>query len=344
MAAIATAKAVGTLYRFKKPIAIAVISFFGVIFLIASGVLDTPSDNPAPSSIGAGKAKVSPLVTRYEPAVAAAAKKYGLSENYVPILLAKMMQESGGRLPDVMQSSESIQLGRNAIKDPMVSIDVGVKYFSEVLKEANGDVKLSLQSYNFGKGFISYANKRGGYSKENAVAFSNMMAAKKGWRRYGDINYVDHVLRYYEGNVGNSATANAQPVSTNGSGGQNFDVNKVYSDMAQYLGDKYVWGGASPATGFDCSGLMQWNYAQSGIKLPRTAQLQYNAVTKIDKNELRPGDMVFFAGTYAGPTVTHVGMYIGNGKMINSSSSGVNIANVFTGYWGQHYYASGRPS
>ncbi|USK72758.1 lysozyme family protein [Peribacillus asahii] len=145
---------------------------------------------------------------RYEPLVRKYAEKYGV-ESYVPLLLAKMMQESGGRLPDVMQSSESLGLPRNAITDPEYSIDVGVKYFAGIIKKTKGDVKLALQSYNFGQGFIDYALKRGGYSKAVAVEFSNMMAAKMGWSRYGDINYVSNVLRYLENDSGGSGTVSA---------------------------------------------------------------------------------------------------------------------------------------
>lgn len=145
-----------------------------------------------------GEAAVSPLVLRYEPLVTKYAKKYGV-ESYVQLLLAKIQQESGGRLPDVMQSSESLGLPPNTITDPEQSIDAGVKYFAQILKSAKGDVKLALQSYNFGGGFIDYANKRGGYSKEVAAEFAAMMADKLGWTRYGDVNYVDNVLRYLYG-------------------------------------------------------------------------------------------------------------------------------------------------
>ncbi|MEI4927000.1 lysozyme family protein, partial [Klebsiella pneumoniae] len=76
-------------------------------------------------------------------------------------------------------------------------IQYGVDHFAAVYASANGDVKLALQAYNFGGGFINYANERGGYSLENAIAFSKMKAAEKGKKRYGDPYYVDHVLRYY---------------------------------------------------------------------------------------------------------------------------------------------------
>lgn len=109
------------------------------------------------------------------------------------------------------QSSESLGLPPNTITDPATSIDVGVRYFSSLIKESKGDIKLTLQSYNFGNGFIDYALKKGGYSKEVAAAFSSMMAIKLGWSRYGDINYVDNVLRYFKGSLDE-----AQPVNSYG--------------------------------------------------------------------------------------------------------------------------------
>lgn len=140
---------------------------------------------------------IAPEVLRYKNYFEKYAKKYLIPE-HVDVLMAMTMQESGGRLLDVMQSSESIGLPPNSITDPELSIDLGTKYFSQVMKEADGEVKLSLQSYNFGSGFITYANERGGYSKEVAIDFSNMMAERTGWSRYGDINYVDNVMRYLE--------------------------------------------------------------------------------------------------------------------------------------------------
>ncbi|CAK8583881.1 hypothetical protein BMEGG_06139 [Priestia megaterium] len=177
-------------------LALILIAIFAAIMAVFSHQQEEQSTNIG-GGIG-GTAAVTQSVLRYEPLVREAAKKYGV-EDHVQLLLAKMMQESGGRVPDVLQSSESIGLPPNTITDPAVSIDVGVRYFAKVLKQAGGDVKLTLQSYNFGSGFINYCKTRGGYSKQNAVAFSNMMAAKMGWKRYGDVNYVDHVLRYLKG-------------------------------------------------------------------------------------------------------------------------------------------------
>jgi murein DD-endopeptidase MepM/ murein hydrolase activator NlpD len=178
---------------------IALFPLFMIPLILIGGIFGQFQQETNPDIGGgmSGKALVTPEVRRYEPLVRQASIKYGV-ESHVNLLLAKIMQESGGRLPDVMQSSESLGLPRNTISDPAVSIDVGVKYFASILKKTKGDVKLALQSYNFGSGFIDYALKRGGYSKRVAIEFSEMMASKQGWDRYGDVNYVDNVLRYLE--------------------------------------------------------------------------------------------------------------------------------------------------
>ena len=112
------------------------------------------------------------------------------------------------------------------------------------------------------------------------------------------------------------------------------------------VGKPYVWGGAWPEIGFDCSGLVQWAHRQVGIALPRTAQQQFNATARISPEQIRPGDLVFFA--YTNPLsvdpVTHVGIYVGHGWMVNAPDDGdvVREMPVFTGFWGAHYAGAGR--
>ena len=148
-------------------------------------------------------------VKGYTPTVEKYAKIYGVAD-HVGILLAMMMQESGGRGNDPMQSSESYCGERKCIKDPELSIKQGVYYFSQTLKAADGDLELAIQSYNFGKGFIEYAlENKGKYTQEVAVNFSQKMyanatnkakysCAREGAREkdacYGDIYYVRDVM------------------------------------------------------------------------------------------------------------------------------------------------------
>jgi cell wall-associated NlpC family hydrolase len=113
-----------------------------------------------------------------------------------------------------------------------------------------------------------------------------------------------------------------------------------------YLGIRYVFGGTDPAVGLDCSGLVQLVYGRIGIKLPRTAQQQFDATSRVPPDQLQPGDLVFFARTYADPHdwITHVGIYVGNGQQINAPTEGqvVSIQPVFTGFWGDHFVSGGR--
>ncbi|GIW07530.1 MAG: hydrolase Nlp/P60 [Dehalococcoidia bacterium] len=111
------------------------------------------------------------------------------------------------------------------------------------------------------------------------------------------------------------------------------------------IGMPYVWGGATPQTSFDCSGLIQWVYRQAGVAVPRTAQQQYDATVRLTPDQLQPGDLVFFTRTYpSSEFITHVGLYVGNGRMINAPTEGdvVREMPVFSGYWGAHYAGAGR--
>lgn len=152
---------------------------------------------------------VSAEVEAYTPIITIYAKQHGIPE-YVELIKAVMMQESGGQGGDPMQCSESGNNTRyphypNAITDPEYSINVGVQTLADVLRMAGAEspidldrISLALQGYNFGPGYISWALARyGGYSEMNAIEFSNMMAAQYGWAGYGDKAYVSHVLRYY---------------------------------------------------------------------------------------------------------------------------------------------------
>jgi cell wall-associated NlpC family hydrolase len=119
--------------------------------------------------------------------------------------------------------------------------------------------------------------------------------------------------------------------------------SKVYAEMKKYEGKPYKYGGNSPKTGFDCSGLMQWGYGTQGIKLPRTAQDQYNKTTRVDRKALQKGDLVFFKGTVPGKSgITHVGMYIGDNKFYNASNSGVGEASLNSSYWSKYIAGYGR--
>ena len=156
---------------------------------------------------------VSEQVLDYQPIVEKYAAQFDVSE-HVDVVMAMMMQESGGRGDDPMQSSESYCGSRGCIDEPELSIEQGVRYFSEALDEADGDVRVAVQSYNFGHGFIDYVKDNSGtYTQEAAVDFSQEMyadaddqskfrcprdEAKEIDACYGDIYYVRDVMAYTE--------------------------------------------------------------------------------------------------------------------------------------------------
>jgi len=114
---------------------------------------------------------------------------------------------------------------------------------------------------------------------------------------------------------------------------------KIIADAESWLGVPYLWGG-NTRRGVDCSGFVKNVYSSNGIELPRTAQLQYNYSTKINDNEKVPGDLVFFS---KGNRITHVGIYIGNNRIIHSSSGkGVIKQPLQDGYLQSIYVGSGR--
>jgi cell wall-associated NlpC family hydrolase len=119
---------------------------------------------------------------------------------------------------------------------------------------------------------------------------------------------------------------------------------EIVAIATRYLGYPYVYGGSSPATGFDCSGFTQYVYAQAGISIPRHSAAQPAAGPAVSRDALLPGDLVFFAGTY-GAGISHVGIYVGNGRMIHSSTPGVGVCydSLDAAYWVAHYYGACRP-
>ena len=319
------------------------LAFLGLLAFVAIFISNEEhSSNSGDSIHDIDSISVTEDVLKHQPMVEKYAKEYGISE-YVSTLLAIIQVESGGKLPDVMQSSESLGLPPNSL-DTEASIKQGTKYFSDLLHSAerNGvDGNTAIQGYNYGGAFIDYVAKRGSsysfelaesFAKERSggskITYSNPIAVKKngGWRYlYGNMFYVDLVSQYF--------------ISPQ------FDdemVQIVMDEALKYEGFPYVFGGANPNTSFDCSGLTQWSYRKAGINLPRIAQQQYDATESIPLSEAKPGDLVFFHSTYnAGTYVTHVGIYTGNNQMYNAGDP-IGYADLTTAYWQKHLIGAGR--
>lgn len=327
-----------------KKIVLIVLSFF-ILILTSVMVLISHSGNT-------GTEKINAEVNAWRPAVQKYAETYGIPE-YVDVILAIMMVETGGKGLDIMQSSESLGLPPNTITDPLVSIDAGVSHLSSVIKDAQSkglDFWTPVQSYNYGSGFNNYINTHGkvysfdlatNFSKNLAngstVAYNNPIADFNGNFRYkyGNMYYVMLVQQYMSTGSG-IGNAEASALGTDA-------YQSLMAEVTKYDGWPYVWGGSSPNVGFDCSGLVQHSYRLIGYSLPRTAAEQYN--TSIPVAEPQPGDLVFFKGTNPSRpknSITHIGIYIDQNRMFDANNGGVGFSNWNQGYWKQHFAGFGR--
>ena len=261
---------------------------------------------------------VSAEVEAYEPFIQKYAKQYDIPE-YVELIKAVMMQESGGRGLDPMQAAEGSFNTRyphepNGIKDPEYSIECGVQELKAALISAEVEnpidmehIKLALQGYNFGNGYISWAKTNyGGYSYANAVEFSTMQASRLGWDSYGDMQYPAHVLRYYP--YGRAFT----------SGGNQAIVEVALTQLGNEGGQPYwSWYGFEGRVEW-CACFVSWcadqcGYIESGI-IPKFAGcvdganwFKGNGQWQDRNYEPQAGNIIFFDWEGDGET-DHVGI------------------------------------
>lgn len=286
---------------------ILIVVLLGCAVSLFGGGSDSTSYTPVSAEVEA----YTPLIQKY-------AKQYGIPE-YVELIKAVMMQESGGKGSDPMQAAEGSFNKKyphepNGIKDPEYSIECGVQELKEALTSAEVEnpidmerIKLALQGYNFGNGYISWAKTNyGGYSYANAVEFSAMQAAKLGWEKYGDTQYPAHVLRYYP--YGRAFT----------SGGNQAIVEVALTQLGNEGGEPYwSWYGFGGRVEW-CACFASWcadqcGYLESGI-IPKFS-LCSDGVDWFkgrgqwqDKNyEPQAGDLIFFDWGNDG-SIDHVGI------------------------------------
>ena len=286
---------------------ILIVVLLGCAVSLFGGGSDSTSYTPVSAEVEA----YTPLIQKY-------AKQYGIPE-YVELIKAVMMQESGGKGSDPMQAAEGSFNKKyphepNGIKDPEYSIECGVQELKAALVSAEVEnpidmerIKLALQGYNFGNGYISWAKTSyGGYSYANAVEFSAMQAQRLGWEKYGDTQYPAHVLRYYP--YGRAFT----------SGGNQAIVEVALTQLGNEGGQPYwSWYGFGGRVEW-CACFASWcadqcGYLESGI-IPKFS-LCSDGVNWFkgkrqwqDKNyEPQAGDLIFFDWGNDG-SIDHVGI------------------------------------
>lgn len=286
---------------------ILVVVLFGCAVSLFGGGTENSSYTP-----------VSAEVEAYEPLIQKYAKQYGVPE-YVELIKAVMMQESGGRGLDPMQAAEGSFNTKyphvpNGIQDPEYSIQCGVQELKAALISAEVEnpidmehIKLALQGYNFGNGYISWAKTNyGGYSYANAVEFSTTQAEKLGWNSYGDTQYVSHVLRYYPygrafTSGGNQAIVEVALTQLGNEGGQPFWSWYGFGGRVEWCACYVSW----------CAD--QCGYLESGI-VPKFALcsdgvdwFRANGQWQDRNYEPKAGDIIFFDWNSDG-TIDHVGI------------------------------------
>ena len=286
---------------------IMIVVLFGAAVAMFGGGSDSNSYTP-----------VSAEVEAYEPIIQKYAKEYGIPE-YVELIKAVMMQESGGRGLDPMQAAEGSFNTKyphepNGIKDPEYSIQCGVQELKAALTSAEVEspidmehIKLALQGYNFGNGYISWAKTNyGGYSYANAVEFSTQQAQRLGWDSYGDTQYPAHVLRYYP--YGRAFTA----------GDNQAIVEVALTQLGNQGGQPYwSWYGFNSRVEW-CACFVSWcadqcGYIESGL-VPKFAGcvdganwFKSNGKWQDRTYEPKVGDIIFFDWEGDG-TTDHVGI------------------------------------
>ena len=306
-AAEATVKAIKTIIAGTKALIEAIVAgaWISVMIILIVVMLGVAISLFGSGSGNSSYTPVSAEVEAYTPVIRLYAQQYGVGE-YVELIKAIMMQESGGRGLDPMQASESGFNTRyphspNAITDPEYSIDVGVQTIADSLRQADvespidmDNIKLALQGYNYGNGFISWARTNyGGYSTLAAIEFSDMMAARMGWSGYGDKQYPAHVLRYYP--IGRAFTM----------GGNQAIVEVALTQVGNEGGEPYwSWWGLDYRVEW-CAIFVSWcadqcGYLDAGV-LPKMEGVRPYVDWFIQRDqwqgrdyEPNPGDIIFF--------------------------------------------------
>ena len=306
-AAEATAKAIKAIIAETKALIEAIVAggWISVMIILIVVMLGVAISLFGSGSGNSSYTPVSAEVEAYTPIIRIYAQQYGVGE-YVELIKAIMMQESGGRGDDPMQASESGYNTRyphspNAITDPEYSIDVGVQTIADSLRQADvespidmDNIKLALQGYNYGNGFISWARANyGGYSTIAAIEFSDMMAARMGWSGYGDKQYPAHVLRYYP--IGRAFTV----------GGNQAIVEVALTQVGNEGGEPYwSWWGLSYRVEW-CAMFVSWcadqcGYLDAGV-LPKMEGVRPYVDWFKERGQWQgreyepvPGDIIFF--------------------------------------------------
>lgn len=227
----------------------------------------------------------------------------------------------------LLHDAKNVELGFGRVSGNKVNIRSGPGTSYTAVARGNAGDKAYVIGFNRQWYKVIYGDKigyiRSDYLQLTEIPYENKDSTK------APIFFIDGK------STGITPSANALSV------GGSSTASKIVATAKQYIGVPYVWGGSSPS-GFDCSGFTRYVFNKHGVALPRTTDQQYKVGSYVSRSNLKAGDLVFLQNTYR-EGISHVGIYIGDGKMIHASSSkGIVISDLSSSYYTKHYYGARR--
>ena len=250
-------------------------------------------------------------------------------------------------------TKENVELGYGKINGSSVNLRSGPSTsYSSVAKGSKGD-KAYIIGINEGWYKVIYGSKicyiRSDYLDLTEVPYENKSSSNSPkFFRNGKSTGVAPSASALNGSTSGSGSSSGSSDSGSSSGSTGSTESTtvtgelIVETAKKYLGTPYVWGGEDPS-GFDCSGFVYYVYNSLGIKISRTQATMYEKGKPVAKEDLQPGDIVFFQNTYK-EGISHCGIYVGDGKFIHSPNSGevVSYASLDSDYYTQHWYGACR--
>ena len=317
------------------------------------------------------EAKLSDEIKKYEKELEAAAKEYGF-EAYVELFKALAEQRHyDGKKDDIFNMSKtSLNPDPKKTLSRADSIKIAAELFADCIDAYSkmGEpymppqptdteaLKSILQAFEFeSDGFVDYC--KGKYTLEKAEEYAKKKSGntkrtdeaeiqQKGPWDFKDQKYPDKVLQFYFVQVSQTGGGGSFGFSLPSEALSDKEFMNMYNEISKYVQGNYpyVFGGSSPETSFDCSGFVCWviNHCGNGWNVDRTTAnglLSYCAEVK--KEDAKPGDLIFFQGTYAEPGASHVGIVVGNNHFAHFGNPG-KISDYTESYWVEHFLAIGR--
>ncbi|MDX6568379.1 MAG: hypothetical protein QOH15_957 [Gaiellales bacterium] len=300
----------------------------------------TPTATTATTSLPA------PSNTQYDSLIQQAARDQGVD----PALLKGLVQAESGFNPSSVSSvgaqgltqlmpDTAKGLGVSNPFDPLQNLEGGARFLAGALKRFGNNEQLALAAYNAGPGAVERYGGIPPYAETQAYVPRVLDYANQ-YRAQG-FGQTPTTAPANPGVVAPAAAPSGMTLTAAVGAAPSATAQHAIAVASQFIGTAYHFGGASPATGFDCSGLAQYAYGQSGVTLPRVAADQYKVGQPVDRASLAPGDLVFFQDSTG--YIPHEGIYLGNDQFLQAPHTGdvVKISSLDDPYYAGQF-AGGR--